>query len=531
MSSLSAWSTFSLPRLGLRLNAAEVGFFKESAKGLGGPVKIVDPSWTRPPSEAGVIRHLTAHQQLLINTHFGLLTQLITSQSKSTGNQLALTACIEEQWSVQEVAGITAEMTLIAAVSPELLKETINQLPSANMGEPPYLEIFEAARSLVPIETGQAISQSSASYDLVLCLAAFALQSRCLIDLEAQSYSDTELAAYIRANSPHRRLESIVTALGPAALRHLHAEAASALTQANNDGEAETRLMARLMAELHRRLPKVPYERFETLQAQGRAAVSRMKSDGQETIFLENHEVSAPEYIDSEDKQRALRAFFDRVVDQQPDLPTWLKQAAATGGAIHLILRDIDPEDMCSFAVTCMTMAPQRTGPDDLRLTMHAGDILAAFETYPQWPHAVSFAASSWIDWYSLFGQLGAHHWVSPRMAAAARICVHRRLAKALVALLLQFEDIGIDARAFIFRIAPSRYVGCAHSPSNPGAYCMQAIRSEGALALFQQTLEELGVQMEDTPESVPHYGLLRWIAGREFLDPPDFGKEQGHRS
>ena len=76
------------------------------------------------------MRHEDMHQQLTINTHHGVLTQLLTQLAKAEQGQEALTICLDEQWSVQEIAATFAELIFGAGPEPEGLRR--RSRPSAD---------------------------------------------------------------------------------------------------------------------------------------------------------------------------------------------------------------------------------------------------------------------------------------------------------------------------------------------------------------------------------------------------------------
>jgi hypothetical protein len=149
--------TFVLPRLNPRLAAESVGFYREAGKRLGfyapgEAPQIFDPTWTGARSAEAILRHENTHQRLIANTHHGMLTQLLRLLAEERRGKESLRACLEEQWSVQEIAATFAELLLVLQIHPESFESEVSHLPTGLLGQPPYRELFDAARRLMPFE-------------------------------------------------------------------------------------------------------------------------------------------------------------------------------------------------------------------------------------------------------------------------------------------------------------------------------------------------------------------------------------------
>ena len=121
---------FVLPRLHRRLVSARPGFYREAGTRLGfyeagGAPQIIDPLWNAVRLPEAVVRHEDMHQQLMINTHHGVLTQLLTQLVKEGQGQEALEICRDEQWSVQEIAATFAELMFVQRESPKDFEDEV----------------------------------------------------------------------------------------------------------------------------------------------------------------------------------------------------------------------------------------------------------------------------------------------------------------------------------------------------------------------------------------------------------------------
>jgi hypothetical protein len=519
---------FSLPRLGAGLAAEMYGFYRDGSQRLGfyspgGQPEIYDPLWTRTRSPESILVHEDVHQQLTINSHHGILAQILSSLAKSGNGRRALRVCIEEQWSVQEVAATYAELATVQRFKPEDFDAAVRLLPKQILNQPPYWDLFRSVNEVLPLQASTEPETSIAQLDLILTLAGCAMQTRCLAKFSSAGFNDEDFASYLKQESPHLRFERIVSDLGSETLRDFAEDAAVHLRLV--PGLPESQIIADYMTRIVSKMRGFPIEPFDTLQLQAEAAMAAFNKMGDRSLISRpDRKVPSPAFVDSPEKQRRLQEFL-RTGPAAPSLPDWLLRSADIGGDVRLILGSLSPEG-APFAAVCIAKSPNTPVPDDLRSTLPPETLLDALKPYKAFPQMVSFLGDSWMEWYAILGGYPHNSWVHKRLSDAIRICVHRKLSVDLMQRLLDFEDIGQDARGFVFGLGNGLYVGCIFSPSNPQAYALQKIPSEIALGLFNKFLSDRAVRRESNPErAVPHFKLLGSMARREFEDPPDFQK------
>ena len=512
---------FVLPRLHPRLAAASPGFYREAGTRLGfyeagGAPQIMDPLWNAVRLPEAVVRHEDMHQQLTINTHHGVLTQLLTQLAKAEQGREALTICLDEQWSVQEITATFAELMFVQHQSPKDFEDEVAHLPTA----PPYRKLFDAASRLVPPDRVPGVTPLARS-DVITAIAASSLQTNCLTTLEELGVEGPRIAAYLREESPDARFERLVAALGSTGIDELLGIAATDPPTDPATGAAQR--MARLLATISRRAGSVVIEPPDTLASQAERVMARfLGAEGGRGVGSLPQGIP-PEFVDAPEKQVRLRDYVRPSADSG-DLAAWLPRCEASGGEMHLIVGTPAP-DGCPFSAVCMTHPePGLAPPDDLRGAMSPQTILGLLEPYARFPGVVTFIGDAWIPWYGLLRSLPSGSWVHERLLSAVRICSHRKLSVELVGGLLDFERLGVGARSFVFDLNNGLFVGCIDNPDRPRAYGLQKIASEQALRLFAKTLDAFGVKpLKNPATAVPDFELLRAIVNRESRDPAGF--------
>jgi hypothetical protein len=531
MKTTEAPPPFVLPRLSQRLAADAFGFYREAGARLGfyEPGKrpqIYDPIWTESRSPEAILSHEDTHQQLIINTHHGILTQLLARRSSDGQVQQSLRSCLEEQWSVQELAATYAELSLVQQTLPQQFESTVSELPTMVLDQPPYRELFQAAHKLLPIEKGGTPEDNISRANVILVIAACSLQTGCLVELASAEFVDAEFAMYLRRESPHLRFEQIARSLRPSGILELARDTARRLRSSPElePRQAQKQALDSLINEIRRVMPEVPIQSPNSLESQSAAAIERLASRAKRTILLPESEGLSPEFVDSPEKRRKIEEFLrvDNGFDRK-QLSEWLKECAATGGDLHLIL-GLPESQGAPFSAVCITTSPLISSPDDLRSMIEPAELLELLRPFERFPKVVTFVGDAWLAWYDLFRLLPRDSWVHQRLNDAIRICVHRRFSIDLLRELLQFEDLGRDASAFVFSLSRSLYVGCFASEDVPRVYALQKIPSDAALRLFNEFLDELDIGVFKNPLlEVPQFELLKRIVVREFTDPADF--------
>ena len=517
---------FVLPRRRRRPAIASPGFYREAGTRLGfyepgDAPQIIDPVWNKVRSAAAIVCHEDIHQQLTVNTHHGVLTQLLSRMAETGQGREALDICVDVQWSTQETAATFAELMFVLQTHPEIFETEVAHLPTS---PDPYRQLFDAANRLVPqqrVPTAKAIDRS----DVIVAIAAASLQTGCLLKLAEVAVDDPQFAAYLeQEESPDDRFGRIARTLGAAGIDELLRTAASGRSGSGSPPDAGVQKLARLLETIARLAPTVAIEQAATLAPQTQRLLDLLFADattGRASVGV-RRDVPPPAIVDSPEKHRGLAEYLGPWVG---DLVTWLPRCEAAGGSLHLIVGAPAPNE-CQLAAVCFRPPGSSLPlPDDLRGSMAPQAILEALEPYAGFPKVITFLSDAWIPWYGLLQSLPTQSWVHQRLLQAVRICSQRKLSIELVGRLLNFEAIADGARCFVFDLGGGLFVGCFDNPARPGTYAIQKIPSDAGLHLFHQALDMFGVErLEDPAAAVKDFELLRTIVARESRDPSGFG-------
>jgi hypothetical protein len=517
---------FMLPRLAPSTRVDDTSFYREAASRLGfyepgERPSIVDPTWTANRAAQATVAHEQVHQQLTINTHHGLLTQFLIVLARDGLANASRRACLDEQWSVQELAATYSELAFVRRTMPAEYAASVRGLPTAMLDQPPYRELYERAEELLPVDVELATAERVTRDLLVLALTGCAMQTGCLRVFVALPFDDEAFASYLHRESPHRRFEEVVTTIGAAELQAMARDAAAQFA-----GDADMQLVMRVIAEfahdITRRVRNVPIEDAATLAKQAQAAKTMMEviRSGTPVEIRPEGLRQRPEFVDSPEKRKRIRELLPYNAVDTRALDEWLRRCEQLGGDVHLLVGGAGLQGT-PFAAVCILPPGAPEQLDDLRGSIDPPRLLSSLEPFAKVPLAITFAAGAWLEWYQLFSEIPRSSWVHARMMRAVRICAHRKLSHELVAQLLEFEDLKQDAGVVLMQVSPELFVGCFASPSNVGAYALQKIPSRAALAEFEEIVNALQVPMIE-PAGVPHLELLKRIVRREFVDPQD---------
>ena len=353
-----------------RLAADSPGFYREAGTRLGfyeagGAPQIIDPIWNAVRLPEVVVRHEDMHQQLTINTHHGVLTQLLTQLAKAEQGQEALTICLDEQWSVQEIAATFAELIFGAGPEPEGLRR--RSRPSAD----------SAALSQV-VRRGQqpgAAGSHSRGH-------APGPRGRDHGDRRIQSANElsdntggtgrrrsANSGLSARGITGTARFERLVAALAGTGIDELLRIAATDPPADTDPATGAAQRMARLLETISRRAGSVVIAPPDTLASQAERVMARfLGAEGGGGVGSLPQGIP-PEFVDSPEKQGRLRDYVHPSVNPG-DLAAWLPRCEASGGEMHLIVGMPAP-DGCPFSAVCMTHPGQGLAPpDDLRGAM-----------------------------------------------------------------------------------------------------------------------------------------------------------------
>ena len=142
---------------------------------------LIDPASTGARFPNAIVAHELMHQSLMINTTFGMFTQLINLlRKRGIASDDVFQTCHEVQWTVQEAIATYAEMAVVARAAPAKLADEITALPTSRNMQPPYREAFETIAASLPLDAGDDELTVRAKEFLVLQLGCAAMNTDCL---------------------------------------------------------------------------------------------------------------------------------------------------------------------------------------------------------------------------------------------------------------------------------------------------------------------------------------------------------------
>jgi hypothetical protein len=166
------------------------------------------------PSSLSITIHEQTHQNLSINTTFGVLAQLLTNAASQGRIYSAWTACFEEQWCVQELDAVYAELFVVAVSDPQYFEAARLSLPSAALDEPPYRELFDAIATILPLDQQTPRELSYAHHIIVHAISCLSMQTDCLSHLSnLKVWDEGAFITYLRRESPCARFDLILQEL------------------------------------------------------------------------------------------------------------------------------------------------------------------------------------------------------------------------------------------------------------------------------------------------------------------------------
>jgi hypothetical protein len=172
---------------------------------------VYSPIQTRNRWSRATLVHEQVHQDLTINTTYGLLFQALAVRGARRGlpNDL-LSACLRAQWGVQEGTATYLQLVIVGIDDPEGLDEAVSLLPSEQLGQPPYREWFDRLAHLLPLRSLGAPAdplQDTARTDFVLALGLYALNPDIFAGLPPpQELSLSRFEAFLERGGPDGRL-------------------------------------------------------------------------------------------------------------------------------------------------------------------------------------------------------------------------------------------------------------------------------------------------------------------------------------
>ena len=197
--------TFSFDR------AAQInlGFYEP-----GKTATLNDPAFTKASFPEAVVAHELMHQSLMINTRFGLFTQLVNGLCRrGFAEREDVQACHEIQWTVQEATATYVELVAVARIAPAKLAAEIDALPSSRNFQAGYREAFEVLARWLPLHEADDHVTLRAKELLVKFLGMAAMETDCLRRGLADAPSH-EVLLDCMTDAPDDRFERLVSVLG-----------------------------------------------------------------------------------------------------------------------------------------------------------------------------------------------------------------------------------------------------------------------------------------------------------------------------
>ena len=285
-------ATRALPTLGLRSNAISWGFAREAGVGLiqgqygpGGQPTLYDPKWTSQRVPEAVLRHEEVHQDLFLETFHGVLTVILSAYGEVASARAALSACLNEQWVVQELGATYAELAFVQRAAPGEFARCVESLPSAAREGEPYREAFDFANRLLPLDEAARHERWDPRTLVIGALCSCSMGTACLRELAGSEFNDAKFAAWITDNSPSARLERIGQAADPAFFLELTQMTAKRLSAGRPTNASVRELFGECARAILGCVPALTVEPLPELQAQAQAAVDRLCKDCPTFVF------------------------------------------------------------------------------------------------------------------------------------------------------------------------------------------------------------------------------------------------------
>lgn len=274
----------NVPRASFDFDVMSRAFAREQdmmrgAYRLGGRPTLFDPKWTRQRVPEAVLRHEEVHEQLTQNTSHGILTLILTSYARVANARKSLEACGRADGIVQEMGAIYAELAFVQRLSREHFAASIESLPRAVDGQPPYREAFDFARWLLPLDTAARHERFDPRTVVIGALCSCSMNTPCLREIAEWGFDDEAFAAWVRHHSPNKRLEQIAMVAGPASFLAMKEVVAAALRERRPTLPVIHELFDRLSAPMLLHAPTLTVEPISELVPQAQAAVARLQRD------------------------------------------------------------------------------------------------------------------------------------------------------------------------------------------------------------------------------------------------------------
>ncbi|TPI78484.1 hypothetical protein [Mesorhizobium sp. B2-8-9] len=499
-------STFSLPRLQQegpgqdelytfnRSALSELGFYAP-----GGVATVNDPVWTGTKYPFAVAVHELAHQYLMINTTYGVLTQLVSGQAdKGLISRYAMTTCYQAQWAVQELTALYAEFAALADDAPDQFEVFIADLPSARLGQPPYREIFDRINSWLPLQLDGGKESNNARKWLVVLIAFAAMNSDCIRRACEHTASESAFMAAI-SDTPNDRFERLVRAIDDAKALPALVEEARRLFAEMPKKRAPGMIFQRLrqsfpdtiawedenIAPLVQRLVEAWPEWFEAppIMADhaghdplpGIAFGNQRSAQGREE---HPPKPLADGLINDRFRSAALQKHGVLLEIAVPDVGLVYARIGA-----YLPERGDEPWPSADF-----TDAEAATLPPDIGGLVSAPALMEQLRGFPTVPRIISFVERVSFQRFCEIPR------AREAIENAFLICHLTNLSKEAVEHAIKFEGLPAT-HFFIVRLNESVNLGCIVNPDNNYTSVMIRVESDFGTKLFSSICDELGLQ------------------------------------
>ncbi len=498
---------------------AREGLFEQGVYAPGGQPTLYDPVWTSQRVPDAVLRHEEVHQNLMQQTFHGVLTLILSEYGKVANASAAWTACLDEQWLVQELGATYAELAFVQRVDLEDFSALVNALPAAAKREAPYREAFDFANWLLPLDDDARHERFDPRTLVIGALCSCSMGTACLRDMARSPFDDARFASWIRSNSPRARLEQIGRAAGPQAFIDMTRVAANRMSSGPLTHGLVRELFDELSTTMLAHVHGLTTEPLSQLEAQANAAVDRLRKDCPAFEFDVARSLR-PRGALFTDPQKKRELVEQRVTfDATTDIDAWL-EACQTAGGLHLISGAPNPGDEPLVSLVCIPSVPGNPILDDFRVKLHPARFFACVKRFPGFPSVMTMVGDGWLYWTSLLSLLPDGDWVRRRVENAIRITVFRSLSSELMVKLLKQGGLYEGARCIVLEIEEGNHVALFDNPKVKGVYALQKIAFGPAVAEFQDFIERNGVKPIDHPRRVADFQLLYWIIQREFKTP-----------
>lgn len=493
LNALGARDVFSFNRAGLEL----LGMYTP-----GKSADLIDPLWTHALVPRAVMAHEETHQQLGENTSYGIFTQFAQHLVARGFTDSIYRTCHADQWKVQELAAVYAELCVVASEEPQQLARVLDDLPSSGRGQPPYRELYESIAPWLPITVDQDRSRIGIQGMLVKAVSALSMHTDCLVRVTTCEFTDEGLLACVQ-DRPNLRFNRLMGALiGSGTLNDL-LDRVKAEVGADADGLSSVQLGTALDLVLTHVVNVAidvsipPIDAFhDDVDAASERWNKELTRAGKEPFFpplaptlpairfaeaagLESLEFRAPTYWSGQDLYAKLTAYGDPSVGLEAEL------SVAPNGVVLVILKPY-VRTVGDEWLPMVNALPTFKSDDDPSGYVDLADVAEQFSKFPDLPQIVTFFSNSWRR---------IRHLKDRYFSSRVQICQALDVSSEDVLSLLEFVGLEQGGQYSIWQSPESEvYTGVLLNPNLRNSYSMVRLPSTTSVDVFLNICAHLSI-------------------------------------